>query len=124
VAKAALNKKKNISTRNLDVKFREEIAEMQHLEHSCFCGAATGTVRKVDQKYLGSFETWCRRRMERMITTYFLKMEEMLHEVKEDRNILLTINTGCSKSLCTPDDYITKNKRNYFKQFQSLIMIT
>jgi len=26
------------------------------------CGAETWTVRKVDQKYLGSFEMWCWRR--------------------------------------------------------------
>jgi hypothetical protein len=78
----------------LGVKFREETIEVLHLEHSRFCDAATGAVRKVDQKYLGSFETWCRRRRERIIRTYFLKMEEMLHEVKEDRNILLTINIG------------------------------
>jgi hypothetical protein len=31
VAKAALNKKKNISTSNLDVKFREETTEVVHL---------------------------------------------------------------------------------------------
>jgi hypothetical protein len=28
------------------------------------------------------------------------------------------------KSLCAPDGYSTKNTQNYFKQFQSLTMIT
>jgi hypothetical protein len=28
------------------------------------------------------------------------------------------------KSLCAPDDYSTKNTQKYFKQFQSLTMIT
>jgi hypothetical protein len=32
--------------------------------------------------------------------------------------------TVWSKSLCAPDDYSTKNTQKYFKQFQSLIMIT
>jgi hypothetical protein len=31
---------------------------------------------------------------------------------------------GLSKSLCAPDDYSTKNTQKYFKQFQSLTMIT
>jgi hypothetical protein len=32
--------------------------------------------------------------------------------------------TVWSKSLCSPDDYSTKNTQKYFKQFQSLTMIT
>jgi hypothetical protein len=34
------------------------------------------------------------------------------------------VYTGRSKSLCAPDDYSTKNTQKYFKQFQSLTMIT
>jgi hypothetical protein len=34
------------------------------------------------------------------------------------------IYTGWSKSLCAPDDYSTKNTKKYFKQFQSLTMVT
>jgi hypothetical protein len=45
-----------------------------------------------------------------------------------DRNIqevlMLHCKTGWSKSLCAPDDYSTKNTQRYFKQFQSLTMIT
>jgi hypothetical protein len=36
----------------------------------------------------------------------------------------LYINTGWSKRLCTPANYSTKNMQKYFKQFQSLTMIT
>jgi hypothetical protein len=32
--------------------------------------------------------------------------------------------TGWSKSTRAPDDYSTKNTQKYFKQFQSLVMIT
>jgi hypothetical protein len=34
------------------------------------------------------------------------------------------VATGRSKILCAPDDYSTKNTQKYFKQFQSLTMIT
>ena len=30
------------------------------------CGAVTWTLLKVDQKYLGSFQMWCWRRMEKI----------------------------------------------------------
>ena len=55
------------------------------------CGAETWTLREVDQKYLESFEMWCRRRMEKIIWTDRLRNEEMLHTVMEERNILHTV---------------------------------
>jgi hypothetical protein len=44
-------------------------------------------VRKVDQKYLESFEMWCWRRIKTIIWTDRVK-NEVLHRVKEERNIL------------------------------------
>jgi hypothetical protein len=52
-------------------------------------GAETWTLRKADQKYLQSFEMWCWRRME--ISWTDRVKNEVLHRVKEDRNILHTI---------------------------------
>jgi hypothetical protein len=54
------------------------------------CGAETWTLRKVDQKYLESFEMWCWRRME-ISWTDRVRNEEVLHRVKEERNIVHTI---------------------------------
>jgi hypothetical protein len=54
-------------------------------------GAETRTLRKVDQKYLESFEMWCWRRMEKISWTDRVRNEEVLHRVKEERNILHTI---------------------------------
>jgi hypothetical protein len=54
-------------------------------------GAETWTLRKVDQKYLESFEMWCWRRMEKISWTDRVRNEEVLHRVKEERNILHTI---------------------------------
>jgi hypothetical protein len=54
-------------------------------------GAETWTLRKVDQKYLESFEVWCWRRMKKISLTDRVRNEEVLHTVKEERNILYTI---------------------------------
>jgi hypothetical protein len=54
-------------------------------------GAETWTLWKVDQKYLESFEMWCWRRMEKISWTDCLRNEEVLHTVKEQRNILHTV---------------------------------
>jgi hypothetical protein len=43
-------------------------------------GAETWRLRKVDHKYLGSFETWCWRRMEKISWTDRVKNEEVLQE--------------------------------------------
>jgi hypothetical protein len=40
-------------------------------------------LRKVDQKYLESFEMWCWRRMEKISWTDRVRNEEVLHRVKE-----------------------------------------
>jgi hypothetical protein len=47
--------------------------------------------RKLDQKYLDSFEMWCWRRMEKISWTDRVNNEAVLHRGKEERNILHTI---------------------------------
>jgi hypothetical protein len=41
------------------------------------------TFRKVDQKYLESFEMWCWRRMEKNILTDRMRKEEVLQKCPE-----------------------------------------
>ena len=53
-------------------------------------GAKTWTLRKVSHKYLESSAMWCWRRME-ISWTDRVRNEEVLHGVKEERNILRTI---------------------------------
>jgi hypothetical protein len=55
------------------------------------CGAETWTLRKVDPKYLESFEMWCWRRVEKISWTDRVRNEEVLQRVKEERNIVHTI---------------------------------
>ena len=48
------------------------------------------TLRKLDHKYVGSFEMWCWRRMEKIRWTDHVKKEEVLQTFKEEREILHT----------------------------------
>jgi hypothetical protein len=78
-------------------------------------GAGAWTLRKVDQKYLESFEIMCWRRQENMSWSDRVK-NEILRRVKEERNILHTIKrrkaNGIGHTLrrnCLPK-HITKGK--------------
>lgn len=62
-------------------------------------GAQTWTILKVDQKYLGSFEMLCRRRMERISWTDCMK-SEVLHTDKEERIIIHTMKQGKENWIC------------------------
>ena len=55
------------------------------------CGAATGTVRKVDQNCLERFEMWCCRRIEVISCADRLKNEELKQRIAENKNMLHTI---------------------------------
>jgi hypothetical protein len=56
-----------------------------------FYGAETWTLRKLDQKYLESFEMWRWRRIEKISWMDRINNEAVLHKVKEERYILHTI---------------------------------
>ena len=55
------------------------------------CGAETWTLRAVDKKHLESFGMWCWRRMEKISWTDYVRNEEVLLRVNEQRNILREI---------------------------------
>ena len=57
-------------------------------------GAVTWTVRKVDLKYVENFEMWWWGWMESISRTDRVKNEEVLHRIKEERNVLHTIKEG------------------------------
>jgi hypothetical protein len=68
--------------------FRMYLALLDAAFGASLCSADTWTLRKVDQKYLGSFEMWCWTRME--INWTDRVRNEVLHRVKE-WNIVHTI---------------------------------
>jgi hypothetical protein len=90
MAKAAFNKKKTLFTSKLDLNFRKKLVKC-YIWSIALYGAETWTLRKVDQKYLESCEMWCWRRMEKISWTDHVRNEEVLHRVKEERNIVHTI---------------------------------
>ena len=62
---------------------------MLHLEHG-FYGTETWTLQKAYQEKMGSFDMWSWR-MEKISWTNCVKNEEVLHRVKEDKNVLHAI---------------------------------
>jgi hypothetical protein len=90
MAKAAFNKKKTLFTSKLNLNLRKKLVKF-YIWSIALYGAETWTLGKVDQKCLESFEMWCWRRMEKISWTDRVRNEEVLHRVKEERNILHTI---------------------------------
>jgi len=88
--KAAFNKIKAIFTSKLDLNLRKEPV-MCYIWSIVVYGDETGTFRKVDDKYLETFEMWCWIRMAKISWTDHVRSEEVLQRVVEDRNILHTI---------------------------------
>ena len=68
------------------LKFQEKTSKVLHLGHS-FVWCRNWTLTKADQKYLGSFEMWRWRRMEKIGCTSHVR-NEVLQRVKEEKNIL------------------------------------
>ena len=87
MAKAAFNKKKNLSTSKLDLNLRKKLVKC-YVWGMALYGAETWTLRATDQKFLKSFEMWCYRRMEKISWTDHVRNEEVLLRVNEQRNIL------------------------------------
>ena len=50
-------------------------------------GAETWTFRAEYPQHLESFEMWCWRKMEKIIWTDYVKNEEVLLTIKEQRNV-------------------------------------
>ena len=89
------------------LKFREETSKVFQLVHSFCIRAETWILWKVDQKQLESFEMWCWRRMQKISWTDRVRDEDVLHRVKQKRNIVQTIKRrktnwlyGSSSPLC------------------------
>jgi hypothetical protein len=55
------------------------------------CGAGIWTLGKVDKKYLDTFKIWCWMKLEKISWADRVKSEELLREVKVEKNVLHTI---------------------------------
>ena len=93
MAIAAFNRKKTLFTSKLDLNLRNKPVKCYFWSIELY-DAKTRTLPKLDQKYLESFKIWCWRRMEKIIWTDLVRNEEVLHGVKEERNMVRTIERG------------------------------
>jgi hypothetical protein len=89
ISKAALEKN-TLFTSKFDLCLRQKVAKC-YIWNVAFCGVEIWTLLKVDQKYLVSFEMWCRRRIEKIIGTDGERNEEVLHRHMRKKNIPHTI---------------------------------
>jgi hypothetical protein len=76
MAKAAFNKKKTFLTRKFDLNLSKKLVKC-YIWSVALCGAETWTLRKVDQKFLESFEMLCWRRMEKISWTDRVRNKEV-----------------------------------------------
>jgi hypothetical protein len=81
--------RRRLFTSKLDFNLRKELVKC-YIWSIVLYGAETWISRKVDQKYVESFEMWCWRRREKISWTDCVR-NEVLHRAKEERNILHTI---------------------------------
>ena len=90
MAKVAFNKKKTLFISKLDLDLRKKLVKCYIWSRALY-GAETWTLRAADLKYLESFEMWCWRRMEKISWIDYVRNEEVLLRVNEQRNILREI---------------------------------
>jgi hypothetical protein len=76
MAKAAFNNKKNLFPSKWDLNLKKKLVKC-YTWSIAFCSAETWTLREIDQKYLVIAETWCWRRMGKIIWTNRVKNEEV-----------------------------------------------
>jgi len=101
MSKATFNKEKLLFISKFGLNLRKNLVHFYIWDiHVALYGAATGTLQKVDEKYLESFEMWCWRRME-VSWTERVNNEEVLHRVEEEGNILHTVKEGRLMGLLT-----------------------
>jgi hypothetical protein len=92
IAKTSFNKKKTLFDSKLDLNLRKKLLKCFIL-YIALIGAKTWTLQKVGAVMPRKFGMWCSRRMEKVSWTDHVR-NEVLHRVKEERNILHTIKEG------------------------------
>jgi hypothetical protein len=86
-----LQSTRRIFHQNFGINLGNEVIQCKICSIASF-GAETWTLRKVDQRHPGSFEMLRWRRMEKISWTDHVRNEEVLLRVKEQRDILHTVN--------------------------------
>jgi hypothetical protein len=90
---------KNLFTSKLDLNLRRKLVKC-YIWSMALYGAETWTLQAVEQKHLESLEMWSWRRMEKIRWTDYVKNEEVLLRVSEQRNILHEIRKRKANWIC------------------------
>ena len=89
IAEEAFNRKITLLTGKLNIELRKKLVRC-YVWNIALYGSETWILRKLERKYLGSFEMWCWRRMEKI--KWLEKVtNEQVHEHKGQKRTLLTI---------------------------------
>jgi hypothetical protein len=76
--------------RKLELNLSKQLEKNYSFRIALYC-PVTWAFAHADRKYFARFDMWCCRRTEKISGTDCVRNEEVLQRVKEDRNILQTI---------------------------------
>ena len=77
--KAAFNRKNTFFNQQIGLKLRKKLAKLYSVSIVLY-SAGIGTLRKAKHKCLEVFETWCWRRMEKIVCAGRVRNEEVYIE--------------------------------------------
>jgi hypothetical protein len=83
IAKEAFNRKMSLLTSKLNIELKKKMVRC-YVWSIALYGSETWTIRKLECKYLESFEIWCWRRMEKIKWPEKVTNEQVLDRIEED----------------------------------------
>ena len=90
MAKKAFSREISLLTSKLNIELRKKLVRCYVLSIA-FYGSETWTLRKLEQKYLESFEMRCWRRMEKIKRSEKITNGQVFERIGENRTILNNI---------------------------------
>ena len=90
IAKEAFNRKMSLLTSKLNIELKKKLVRC-YVWSIALYGSETWTQRKLERKYLESFEMWCWRRMEKIKWTEKVTNEQVLEGIGEKKTLLNSI---------------------------------
>ena len=85
MAKKAFNRKISLLTSKLNIELRKKLVGC-YVWSMALYGSETWTLRKLDPKYLRSFEMWCWKRMEKIKWSEKVTNEQVLDRIGDKRD--------------------------------------
>ena len=84
LAKEAFKRKMSLLTSKLNIELKKKLVRC-YVWSIVLYDSETWTLRKLERKYLESFEMWCWRRMEKIKWSEKVTNEQVLHRIGENR---------------------------------------